>query len=106
MSHHYIIIVIICMGLVTWGLRAAPFLFMEFFKHHPVIRYLGERLPGAVMCILVIYSVKDVPYNHYPFGLPALISIAAVAILHLWKRSMFISIVFGVAIYGILQAIM
>ncbi|MCP4475925.1 MAG: hypothetical protein GY821_15445 [Gammaproteobacteria bacterium] len=64
MSNTYLLIVILCMSLVTFSLRVVPFMFMNFFKHRPIIIYLGRALPGIVMVILVVFSVKDAPYLH------------------------------------------
>ena len=102
MNINDILLVILFMGMVTWALRAAPFFLMEFCKHHKVIQYLGNRLPGAVMVILVVYSVKGAGYTHAPYGTRSLLGIVTVLVLHLWKRNMFISIVGGVVVYGLL----
>lgn len=103
MANSYLLLVIICMGLITFFLRAIPFVLMEFFKHHPIVRYLGGFLPGIVMLILIVFSVKHAHYIHYPYGIPELGGIAATALLHLWRRNIFISIVGGTAAYALLH---
>jgi len=54
------------------------------------------------MTILVFYSIKDVAWFTSPFGLPEIIGILLVVILHLWKRNPLISIFGGTIVYMIL----
>ena len=98
-----IIVVIIAMGAMTWSLRAVPFLLIEIFQQYPIIQYLGRALPGSVMLILVIYSLKNVVILHYPYGLPSLAAVANVMLIHLWRRNVFMSIVIGTAVYASLS---
>ena len=80
--------------------RLLPFLLFPEGKEIPaVIRYLGRMLPPAVIGLLVVYCVKTVRPAEYPFGLPEMISIAAVAGLPMWKRSNLLSIGAGTVLY-------
>ena len=84
---------IVVMTLVTMATRFLPFLiFGENRKTPPLITYLGKVLPCAVMGLLVVYCLKDTSFLSAPFGLPELIGIAIVALLHLWKRNSLLSI--------------
>ena len=66
------------------------------------IQYLGKVLPAAVFGLLVIYSLKDVSILGGSHGIPELIAIAVVAVLHLWKRQMLLSIAAGTVCYMML----
>ena len=66
------------------------------------ILYLGKVLPPAVFGLLVIYCLKDVSLFSGSHGIPELISIALVIVLHLWKRQMLLSIAGGTVCYMIL----
>lgn len=96
------ILAIVIMAGVTFLLRALPFLIFSKKKTPPFIEYLGKYLPYAIMGMLVVYCLKDVRPLAYPYGLPELIAILIVALLHIWKRNTLLSIVCGVASYMIL----
>ena len=94
---------IVVMALATMATRFLPFLiFGENKKTPPLIAYLGKVLPCAVMGMLVVYCLKDVSFLSAPFGLPELIGIAVVALLHLWKRNSLLSIGVGTVCYMLL----
>ena len=99
----YNIALIVVMALVTMATRFLPFLiFGEHRKTPELILYLGKVLPCAVMGMLVVYCLKDVAFLQAPFGLPELIGIVVVALLHLWKRNSLLSIGAGTVFYMVL----
>ncbi len=99
----YDIAMIAVMTLITAATRFLPFLiFGERRKTPEIITYLGKVLPCAIMGMLVVYCLKDVAFLQFPFGLPELIGIAAVALLHLWKRNSLLSIGVGTVFYMLL----
>lgn len=90
-------------ALVTAGLRFLPFLiFGENRTTPPLITYLGQVLPYAIMGMLVIYCLKDVSFVSGSFGIPELLGCAAVALLHIWKRNTLLSIGAGTVCYMLL----
>jgi branched-subunit amino acid transport protein AzlD len=106
MSESYAIFVILMMSVISLFLRAFPFLFMELYKNKGVVTYLGAMLPASVMIILVFYSLKDISLSRYPYGIPEISSSLLVALLHLYKRNIFISIGVGTACYAGLICLM
>ena len=83
--------------------RFLPFLLFPAGKPTPkAVHYLGSVLPGAVFGLLVVYCLKNVSLFTGSHGLPELISIALVVLLHLWKRQMLLSIAGGTACYMLL----
>ena len=97
------ILLIAVVALVTIALRFLPFLiFGENRKTPPLIAYLGQVLPYAIMGMLVVYCLKDVTLAAAPFGIPELIGCAVVAVLHLWKRNTLLSIGAGTVCYMLL----
>ncbi len=99
----YDIAMIAVMTLITAATRFLPFLiFGERRKTPEIITYLGKVLPCAIMGMLVVYCLKDVTFFQSPFGLPEFIGIAAVALLHLWKRNSLLSIGVGTVFYMLL----
>lgn len=63
------------------------------------IQYLGKFLPSAVFGMLVIYCLKNVEVLHGTHGIPEGISIFVTAVLHIWKKNMFLSIAGGTICY-------
>ena len=66
------------------------------------IEYLGKALPAAVFAMLVVYCLKSVDILTGSHGLPELISIIVVVLLHLWKKQMLLSIAGGTVCYMLL----
>ena len=91
---------ILVMAAVTALLRFLPFLVFPGGRKRPqIITYLGTVLPYSVMAMLVIYCLKNVSVLAAPFGLPEFIAVAAVIVLHVWKRNNLLSIGVGTALY-------
>lgn len=97
---------LITIGMVILGTmltRFLPFLLFPAGKPTPkYIQYLGKVLPSAVFGLLVIYCLKNVSLFAGNHGIPEAISIMVVAVLHLWKRQMLISIAGGTVCYMLL----
>ena len=102
----YPILVIAVVALVTFALRAFPFLLFAGKPLPPTVKYLGKVLPPSIMTILVVYCLRGTEIASSPHGLPELISCALVVILQAVKKNMYISIVAGTAIYMLLIRIM
>ncbi len=99
---HNFIMIVVC-TLVTMLTRFLPFLiFNEHRKTPEIILYLGKVLPCAIMGMLVVYCLKDVAFLSAPFGIPEFLGIAAVALLHIWKRNSLLSIGVGTVFYMVL----
>lgn len=83
--------------------RFLPFLIFPVGKQTPkYVQYLGKVLPAAVFGLLVIYCLKDVSIFTGSHGIPELISIILVILLHVWKRQMLLSIAGGTVCYMLL----
>ena len=95
--------IIAVIALVTAALRFLPFfIFSESRKTPPLVTYLGQVLPYAIMGMLVVYCLKDVSFVSGSFGIPEAIGCAAVALLHIWKRNTLLSIGAGTVLYMLL----
>lgn len=101
LTQRVLTIAVIVLG--TMLTRFLPFLLFPAGKPTPkAVHYLGSVLPGAVFGLLVVYCLKNVSLFTGSHGLPELISIALVVLLHLWKRQMLLSIAGGTACYMLL----
>ena len=84
-------------GLVTYGLRAAPFLLFGGRPLPKIVQYLGKVLPPAIMTALVIYCLRSTDFTQTPFGVPELAACAVTAALQILKKNMYLSILAGTA---------
>lgn len=101
LTQRILTIAVIVLG--TMLTRFLPFLLFPAGKPTPkAVHYLGSVLPGAVFGLLVVYCLKNLSLFTGSHGLPELISIALVVLLHLWKRQMLLSIAGGTACYMLL----
>ena len=98
----YPIAVIAVIALVTWGLRAAPFMLFGSRSLPKTMRYLGKALPPAIMTVLVVYCLRNTSFDRSPFGIPELAACALVALLQIVKRNMYLSIIAGTVCYMLL----
>lgn len=103
MNNTYAAVLIAVVSLVTIALRFLPFVIFGNNKETPAfVTYLGKVLPYAIMAMLVVYCLKGVSFVQAPHGIPEAIAVAAVVILHLWKRNTLLSIVGGTVCYMML----
>lgn len=97
------LIMIIAIALGSLLTRFLPFvLFPETKAHSQKLIFLGQALPPAMMGLLVVYCLKDVKIIHTPYGLPELLAIILIVVLHKWKENVLISIGLGTIFYIIL----
>lgn len=97
----YSLLLIAVMAGITILIRFLPFLL--FRKHTPApILYLGTVLPYAIMGMLVVYCLKNVSFVSGSHGIPEVIAVGAVVLLHKWKHNTLISIPVGTVIYMLL----
>lgn len=96
------VITIACVVLGTMMTRFFPFLlFPEGKKPSSYITYLGTVLPYAVIGLLVVYCLKDAVFTAY-HGIPELLAIGFIVILHKWKKNTLLSIGAGTVLYMVL----
>lgn len=97
------IMTIAAVVLGTMLTRFLPFLVFPAGKPTPrYVQYLGKMLPAAVFGMLVVYCLKSVSLFTGSHGIPELLGIGVVVLLHLWKRQMLLSIAGGTVAYMLL----
>ena len=90
------------MAAVTILLRVLPFWLFNQKTTPAYISFLGKYLPYAVMGMLVVYCLKGTDLTAMPFGIPEVLSVCIVAVLHIWKRNTLLSILCGTVCYMVL----
>ena len=97
------VLMVIVIAFVTFLTRVLPFIIFPGSKQTPpFITWLGKVLPCAVMGMLVIYCLKSVSILTFPYGIPELIAIVLVILVHKWKHNLLLSIVGGTVVYMLL----
>ena len=93
-------LIILVVALTTFSTRVIPFLVFPKGKEIPkTVQYLGKVLTPAVIGMLVVYCLKGTTPLAAPYGIPELISVTTVAVLHVWKRNNLLSIGVGTVLY-------
>lgn len=96
-------LIILLVALTTFATRVAPFLIFPKGKEIPkTIQYLGKVLTPAIIGMLVVYCLRNTVILSAPHGIPELIAVVAVAVLHVWKRNNLLSIGVGTVLYMVL----
>ncbi len=88
---------------VTALLRFLPFLIFRARRGVPAfVTYLGDKLPCAIIGMLIIYCLRTVTFTAAANWAPSAIAVAAVVALHVWRRNTLLSIAGGTALYMVL----
>lgn len=96
-------LIILLVALTTFATRVAPFVVFPKGKEIPkTIQYLGKVLTPAIIGMLVVYCLRNTTILSAPHGIPELIAVVVVAVLHVWKRNNLLSIGVGTVLYMVL----
>ena len=96
-------LIILIVAIITFTTRVIPFLVFPKGKEVPsIVHYLGKVLTPAVIGMLVVYCLKGTHIIAAPHGIPELIAVVTVAVLHIWKRNNLLSIGVGTVLYMVL----
>ena len=95
-------LIAVCVA-VTIVLRFLPFVIFGRKKEIPgYITYLSGVLPYAIMGMLVVYCYRNVNWLGGTHGLPEVIAGVVTVIVHLWKHSLFLTLIVGTLCYMLL----
>lgn len=101
----YSLILIADMSLMTQLLRFLPFAVFAKGTPKPIL-YLGKVLPPAIMAMLVVYCLKNTDFTGVSHGIPEIVSVFLVVVLHKWKHNTLLSILGGTVCYMLLVQIL
>ncbi|RHV66453.1 branched-chain amino acid permease [Clostridium sp. OM02-18AC] len=102
MRSFHMLLSILIPALLTFGLRALPFLLLNKRELPKRIEYLGNVFPMAIMATLVVYCLKSVPESALQDNLILLAGVLVTAVIHIWKKSSILSITVGTVVYMVL----
>ena len=94
-------VLIAVMAIGTALLRFSPFVI--FHRRLPAyVVYLGKVLPPAIIGMLVVYCLRNTAILAAPHGVPELIAVSVIVLLHVWRRNTLLSILSGTITYIVL----
>ena len=94
------ILIVAAMVVGTMITRFLPFILFPAGKQTPkFVDFLGKTLPFATMGLLVVYCLKGVSITAWPHGLPELLAVLLIVILHRLKGNSLLSIGAGTVFY-------
>ena len=99
-ASHSILLIAISAG-ITFLIRAFPFLVFKKRQMPAFIKEIADKLPPAIIAVLVIYCLKSPLTVLGTETIAAAIAITGVVILHLWKRNTLLSVASGTILYMI-----
>lgn len=102
-SNPYVLGVIAAMAVVTFGLRAVPFVAAQWLQKHPVVQRLGHFLPLAIMTLLLLHSVAGGAREHAWGPWTESAAVLVVVVLQWWKRNPLLSMLAGTTLYVVLR---
>ena len=102
-SSPYVLATIAAMALVTFALRALPFIAAQWLQRHPIVQHLGEFLPLAIMTLLLVHSAAGAAREHAAGPWFESLAIALVILLQWKQRNALLSILVGTGVYVALR---
>ena len=107
MHSTYIAGLILLSAVTTFALRSLPFAVFHGERTMPQwLERLGERLPAAIMAVLVIYCVRDAGSDWIGIGIPKGVAVLLVGLTYKWKHNTLFSILAGTVCYMLLLRLM
>lgn len=100
--NNYIVFAILLSALITFLLRAFPFILFKEKQLPDWLNCLGKTLPMTIMAVLIVYCLKDLKGNFTELFLPYLLAIVTVVFTYHYKKNTFLSIILSTVVYMIL----
>lgn len=95
--------VILAMSLITFALRALPFVAARWLHAHPLVERLGRFLPLAIMVLLLLHALRGAAQEDPLSPWPELLAITLVILLQWRSRNALLSIVLGTSAYVLMR---
>lgn len=96
------ILLLVMMTAISASLRLIPFVFSKWLRNWPLLEKLSSTLPLCISILLVAHLLENVPFTHFPFGLPELAGLGAVTVAQISFRNILVSMGAGVTIHQLL----
>lgn len=99
MSSSYAYLALVLYLVINFAMRALPFVLLKGRTLAPWLDKLSENLPGAIMAILVVYSLRATSFIQSPFGIPEVLAVLTSILSYLWKRNLVVTLLAGSLVY-------
>ena len=99
----YTLGVIAAMGLLTFALRALPFMGAQWLQRYPVVQRLGQFLPLSIMTLLLVHSATGAALEHSSGPWPELLAVTLVVVAQWRGRNALLSILLGTGVYVLMR---
>lgn len=100
MNTKTILIMIAVSAAVTFFLRVLPFFAFSGNRKMPEwLDRLGQALPPAIMAVLIVYCLKDIPTDYRTSALPKFAGVIVTVLSYRFKHNTLISLVLGTGVY-------
>ena len=105
MNKTYVYIGLLIFALINFFLRSLPFLLFAGKDLPKSIHHLSDKLPAAIMVILVIYNLRNTSFTQAPFAIPEILAVLVTILVHYWKESAITSLILGTVTYIVCLAV-
>ena len=95
----YVLASIAAAGLVTFLIRATPFLGARWLRKSRAVHQVGQFLPPAIMTLLLVHSIRELGESSRYYFMPETVAVLAVIALQWKTRQPLLSIAVGTASY-------
>jgi hypothetical protein len=94
----YILSAIAISAIITFALRALPFVVKTRLMNSAFMENFAKWMPIGAMVILFIYALSKAPWHAaVSLWLPYVLGLLITVGMHLWRRNFLLSIVLGTA---------
>ena len=105
LTNPQIAVAVVVVTVITFVCRIVPFVLLRGRQDSAVLTFLSRAMPLGVMIVLVAYTLGGVGLSPSSW-LPAAAGIGATAGLHLWRRSIGLSLIGGTGVYVALSLLL
>lgn len=92
------VVAVAVVAVITFACRITPFILLRGRRRNAMLDFLARTMPLGVMIVLVAYTLQDLEASLLGWA-PAVGGIGATAALHLWRRSIALSLIGGTGVY-------
>ena len=100
-----IAVAVAVVAAITFACRIAPFALLRGRRNSPLLGFLSAAMPLGVMIVLVAYTLNGVSADPTTWA-PAAAGIVSTAALHLWRRTIGLSLIGGTAVYVVASLVL
>ena len=90
---YYLILVTGILFFLVIATRFLPFWMKKFFERSVLLRNIGILMPGVIMLLLTLHSLRCISFEYYYQCLPEVIGLGMAVLLYYWKRNLLLAFV-------------